>query len=830
MKQISNFKKLGMFVLGIILSLNTVAQSWPPAGINGDGLTDSTAWEITTPAELAALSNYTNNMGRYFKLMNDIDLSGYSAGAGWLPIGSSTTSFQGHFNGNGYVVRNLTINRPSQDNIGLFGYATSNATIKNLGVENCNIIGQYQVGGLVGTMTHCIISNCYVTGSVNGTTVGGLVGKNHYSNITNCYTTVNVSAENFGGGLVGSNSFTVITDCYSTGNVNGRQNVGGLVGYNSGEYNSYVSIITNCYATGNVSAQAENMSPSLQVGGLVGNNNDSAIIRNCYATGDVNVTGTSKFIGGLVGENRNNATIINSYAIGNVTGEEAIGGLSGSNSTGCTIDNCYAVGKVSGTEYVGGLVGFCYSSTTRNCVAANDSIKITSTSVNINRITGFGSGTLQNNYANTNMVVMQNGTQVTPTDGMPASGTGKSMGTLESLSFYTTDSLWYLAIWDFTYAWNICDGERLPFLRWQDIDCGAVIPVTNIIGVPTNAMINDSVGLTVTVLPYNATNTSIVWSVNNSDTTGASIIDGNIFSATTAGTAIITATIIDGIAPGTPYTQDFNIIVNNAFVPVTNITGVPSTATATVPLTLTGTVEPGNATNQTIVWSVNNSGTTGASITGGNTFNAITPGTAIITATIVDGIAPGTPYTQNFNIIVYNTFVPVTNITGVPSTATATVPLTLTGTVEPGNATNQTIVWSVNNSGTTDASITGSNIFNATTAGPAIITATIVNGTAPGTPYTKNFNIIVGTDGVVEIATREISVFPNPTSHELRIKSGELKIEKVKIYDMLGRNLLSQSSFQSQEISIDISQLPRGIYFVKMETELGEVVKKVIKE
>jgi len=47
---------------------------------------------------------------------------------------------------------------------------------------------------------------------------------------------------------------------------------------------------------------------------------------------------------------------------------------------------------------------------------------------------------------------------------------------------------------------------------------------------------------------------------------------------------------------------------------------------------------------------------------------------------------------------------------------------------------------------------------------------------------------------------------------------------------MLGRNFLTQSSFQSQEISIDISQLPVGIYFVKMETELGEVVKKVIKE
>jgi len=736
MKQISNFKKLGMFVLWIILSMNIVAQTWPPAGINGNGLTDSTAWEITTPEQLAVLSYYTNatniTIGKYFKLMNDIDLSGYSSGTGWMPIGSSSP-FKGHFNGNGHVVRNLTINRPS-DFVGLFRTATSDASIKNLGVENCNVTGRYQVGGLVGQITWGTISNCYVTGSVSGISAGGLVDDCEYSTITNCYTNVNVSAENNAGGLVNWNFYSVITDCFSTGNVSGRVNVGGLAGFNSGDYDSFVSIITNCYATGNVSAQAGTTIPAVNVGGLVGKNSESAIIRNCYATGDVNVTGTSKRIGGLVGANES-ATIINSYAIGNVTGEEAIGGLSGNNMGSSTIKNCYAVGKVSGTQYIGGLVGYS-NSITRNCVAANDSIKLTSTSVDINRVTGYAGGTLQNNYANNNMVVMQNGTQITPTDGTPTSGTGKSMGTLESVSFYTTESLWNLVIWDFTYTWNICDGERLPFLRWQYVDCGAVIPVINIIGVPTNVRINDSVGLIVTVLPYNATNTSIVWSVNNSDTTGASITDGNIFNATTAGTAIITATIIDGIAPGTPYTQDFNI---NVFVPVTNITGVPSTATATVPLTLTGTVEPGNATSQTIAWSVNNSGTTGASITGGNTFNATTAGTAIITATVVDG-------------------------------------------------------------------------------------------TAPGIPYTQDFNIIVGTVGIVEIATREISVFPNPTSHELRIKSGELKIEKVKIYDMLGRNFLTQSSFQSQEISIDISQLPVGIYFVKMETELGEVVKKVIKE
>jgi len=88
-------------------------------------------------------------------------------------------------------------------------------------------------------------------------------------------------------------------------------------------------------------------------------------------------------------------------------------------------------------------------------------------------------------------------------------------------------------------------------------------------------------------------------------------------------------------------------------------------------------------------------------------------------------------------------FVPVTNITGVPTSATVGVPLTLSGTVLPSNATNRTITWSVSNAGTTGASING-NTFNATATGTAEVTATIVNGLAPGTNYMQVFYITVG--------------------------------------------------------------------------------------
>jgi hypothetical protein len=102
----------------------------------GYGLTVATAYEICTPADLKALADFVNTgngnatAGMYYKLMNDIDLSGYASGSGWDPIGnnsvdSNTRRFQGNFDGNGKVIRNLTINRPTTNNIGLFGYIVS---------------------------------------------------------------------------------------------------------------------------------------------------------------------------------------------------------------------------------------------------------------------------------------------------------------------------------------------------------------------------------------------------------------------------------------------------------------------------------------------------------------------------------------------------------------------------------------------------------------------------------------------------------------------------------------------------------------------------------
>jgi uncharacterized protein (TIGR02145 family) len=89
-------------------------------------------------------------------------------------------------------------------------------------------------------------------------------------------------------------------------------------------------------------------------------------------------------------------------------------------------------------------------------------------------------------------------------------------------------------------------------------------------------------------------------------------------------------------------------------------------------------------------------------------------------------------------------FTPVSDITGVPTTATAGYPLVLFGAVLPPNATSQTIVWSISatDDGSTGATISG-NALSATAAGTATVTATIANGLGIGTPFTKDFPITV---------------------------------------------------------------------------------------
>ena len=228
--------------------------------------TSSNPYTVTNWTQLQNINNsniLTQNY--YFNLLNNLNSStaGYmgNTGAGWNPIGNnSSNTFAGIFDGKGFTISNLYINRPSQIYIGLFGWISG--TIKNLGLVDVNITGNGTIGGLAGYNYNGTIENSYLTGNVTGTgnSVGGLVGYNNSGTITNSYTNGRVKGNDRVGGLVGYNDYGTVQNSYATAEVIGTGNdVGGLIGIQNGGKTE------NSYASGTITGNSN-------IGGLIGRN------------------------------------------------------------------------------------------------------------------------------------------------------------------------------------------------------------------------------------------------------------------------------------------------------------------------------------------------------------------------------------------------------------------------------------------------------------------------------------------------------------------------------------------------------------------------------
>ncbi len=271
-------------------------------------------YQISSLSDLINLSSTSTDWGMYFIQTADIDASStttLNGGDGFSPIGNASDAFNGGYNGQNHTISGLYINRLLTDNIGLFGYAFGD--VKNLGLLSVNITGEYNVGGLGGTIFSA--DNCYVTGTVQGLSiVGGFGG--YVGICSNCYSSCNVTggAEDLVGGFGGYN-LGILTQCYSAGTVNGNNYVGGLIGIN-----------------------------------------DGGIINTCYST--VNVTGIANSVGGLVGFNGGSGNVQNSYATGTVNGDSYVGGLVGGNDNVSSMQFCFSKGLVTGNTDKGGLVGW----------------------------------------------------------------------------------------------------------------------------------------------------------------------------------------------------------------------------------------------------------------------------------------------------------------------------------------------------------------------------------------------------------------------------------------------------------------------------------------
>ena len=233
----TEYGKLPGFGAAVDMPIHLLGSSpFEGSGSNGD------PYQISTAAQLARLAELVNagtapyaEAGKFYLLMNDLDLSGYASGEGWVPIGKNTspyTAFKGSFNGNGKTITGLTINRPGTDYQGLFGYLDAPAAeLKNLGVAGASISGKSYVGGVAGYINSGTVQNCFVNGSVNGgNNIGGVVGVALFSTVQNCYMDGSVTGWGSSiGGIVGSTADTV-QNCYVIGSITGDSEVGGVAG------------------------------------------------------------------------------------------------------------------------------------------------------------------------------------------------------------------------------------------------------------------------------------------------------------------------------------------------------------------------------------------------------------------------------------------------------------------------------------------------------------------------------------------------------------------------------------------------------------------------
>jgi filamentous hemagglutinin family protein len=278
------------------------------------------------------LQGMSGNLGGRYALGSDIDASdtqNWNNGAGFAPVGAAGASFSGVFDGLGHKVNDLTINRPLQDYVGLFGRADSGAVVKNVSLVGGSIVGNNYVGALAGWITGTTSASSAtqaVTGA--GDYVGGLVGWST-GPISDSFATGAVAgAGSYVGGLVGM--ITGPLSCtYATGNVSGDGSYfGGLAGWVTGDINT-------SYATGTVVTQGS------QVGGMAGwvTGNTS----NSYATGSVTTVGSQA--GGLIGWNTGDVS--KSYATGSVQGATNFGGIIGQHLAG-TVTNSFWDNQASG--------------------------------------------------------------------------------------------------------------------------------------------------------------------------------------------------------------------------------------------------------------------------------------------------------------------------------------------------------------------------------------------------------------------------------------------------------------------------------------------------
>ncbi len=312
--------------------------------------------------------------------------------------------------------------------------------------------------------------------------------------------------------------------------------------------------------------------------------------------------------------------------------------------------------------------------------------------------------------------------------------------------------------------------------------------VTDINISPDNETIimEDDVTLSAEVLPSNASDKTVTWSSSNTDI--ATVNSAGVVTGVAVGTVTITATANDG-----------SDVIGTATITVepilvTDITVSPATATVITSETeqLTVSVLPANATDKTVTWSSDNTDVATVDETG--LVSAVSPGSAIITATATDG----SDIVGTTEITVENQ--EVTDITVSPETRTILVEddLQMSRSVTPSNATDRTVTWSSDNSdvATVDAS---TGLVTGVSVGTVTITATANDGSG-----------VYGTATITVDPILVSSITISPSSESVNVGSTLALTESVSPSNATDKTV-TWSSDDTDVATVDATGLVTGV-------------------
>lgn len=344
---------------------------WIPiyAQFGGGSGTPNDPYLVETSVHLNAIRNFRSS---HFRQIADIDLyfSPHYAGSGWMPIAPPSDPFTGSFDGNGFEIINLRLNRTTEYD-SMFGVA-SGVTFSNMTFVNANIRANLDAAILVGWAYNCIIHNINIIDSrVSGYDfTGGLVSYANLSTITECNIEIDLNGHESVGGIVGYMRASTINNCHVSfsasdcwyqvgglvgtaflncnilnssfsGNFYGISEAGGIVGHAS-----YTRVI-NCTSNGGLMMSGDT------VGGIVGRAYVMVDIADCSSS--LNISAHYQ-VGGLVGSMQSYSTATRSHASGNMRCNFPVGGFAGGISNSIITD-CYSTGMVIGSNASGGFVG-----------------------------------------------------------------------------------------------------------------------------------------------------------------------------------------------------------------------------------------------------------------------------------------------------------------------------------------------------------------------------------------------------------------------------------------------------------------------------------------